>query len=444
MKRQNAFREQLPTADPNLTDRTFNTIQQLRDTEKGALAIFTACSVNYLTKAVAMCRSALDNEPDATIIILLVDRRRAVQLSDKRIRIIWSEDLGAHNYLKLAFKYNIIEFNTSLKPLAALILLDLFDRVIYLDPDICVYAPLTPVHQALETNSIVLTPHAMSPYPGHSRPDDQDLLRFGAYNLGFFGVRDDFNSRSLLTWWNEQCMSKCFYEPQVGFAVDQRWMDLAPSFFEGICTLKDPGLNVAFWNLHERCLSNVDGTWMVNDQFPLRFIHFSSFVEDDDRAVAHKQTRYESGSRQDFALASKTYRNYLEACLQSVTVDETEYGYAYFTDGTPICPTFRRFYAVSRHPAICTEPDPFSSVVVRRYAKANHLSGKGQAEVAHQTFKTRDAYSMQQMVISRLFRFVLLIVGPDRYFLLMRYLSNYSSILNQTDISRSFDKRFRI
>ena len=425
-----------------LTD-TSNSLQRLRAERRGSFAIFTACSANYLTKAMAMCLSVLDHEPQATPVILLVDSKRDVQLRDPRVRIVWAEDLDFPDYLKCAFKYNIIELNTALKPFMALRLLEMFDRVIYLDPDVCVYAPLASVHAALETHSTALTPHALSPYSGEGRPDDQDLLRFGACNLGFFAVRADDNARALLRWWDAQCRVQCFYEPQIGLGVDQKWLDLAPSFFDGVHLLRDPGLNVAFWNLHERQLTRDGDRWIVNGGGPLRFVHFSSFVESDVQAIAGKQTRYPSGSRPDFANATQTYRAYLAASKDSAVLAHQDYAYAHFGNGSPISATLRRFYAISRHPAVLGAADPFNSEAVHGYAKQSGLLTGGSAVVGPHTFKAQSGYSRQQVAIATLFRAVLRLLGPDRYFLLLRYMSNYTSILNQTDIGQAFDRRFR-
>ena len=389
-----------------------------------------------------MCLSALDHEPDATLIILLVDEKRNVSLHDERIQIVWAEDLDFPDYLKCAFKYNIIELNTALKPFTTLRLLETFSRVIYLDPDVCVYAPLSPVHEALADHSAVLTPHALSPYIGNGRPADQDLLRFGAFNLGFFAFKADNRSRALLRWWDGQCRSNCFYEPQIGLGVDQKWMDLASSFFEGVHILRDLGLNVAFWNLHERKLSKINDIWHVNDHIPLRFIHFSSFITDDHSSIAAKQTRYEPGSRPDFASAAQTYRAYLEKSTSLAALGHLDYGYSHFKNGAPISATLRRFYAISKHPAITSVEDPFNSESVHEYAKVNGLLTQDKATASPTLFKAQSGYSKQQTVIRLVFRGVLKVIGPDKYFLLLRYLANYSSIFNQADIGESFDSRY--
>jgi hypothetical protein len=398
-------------------------------------AIFTACSVNYLAKAMAMCQSALDHHPDIALVILLVDKRRPIELFDVRVRVLWAEDLGFPDYLQCAFKYNIIELNTALKPFAALKLLESYEKVIYLDPDVCVFSPLTSVLSSLDEHSTVFTPHALSPYIGLGRPSDQDLLRFGCFNLGFFAANDSIDAKMLLTWWHHQCLDNCFYEPQLGLGVDQKWIDLAPAFFDGVYILKDPGLNVAFWNLHERRLHNSSTGWLVNDVTPLCFVHFSSFVEADRDIVADKQTRHAPGTRPDFSEVGDVYRQYLDSAKKSVTVDNMNYGYAQFDNNLSISPSLRRFYAVHRAERFKDCADPFmASGPVYIFAAVNNLLSFKPAVVSHANFKMSSSYSREQRIIATAFRWMLRLLGPDRYFILLRYLAHYSSILNQTDL----------
>jgi hypothetical protein len=397
--------------------------------------IFTACSVNYLAKAMAMCQSALDHHTDVALVILLVDKKRPITILDDRVSLLWAEDLGFPDYLQCAFKYNIIELNTALKPFAALKLLEEYKKVIYLDPDICVFSPLTSVISSLDEHSSLFTPHALSPYQGSGRPHDQDLLRFGCFNLGFFAVKDSPDALLLLKWWHRQCLANCFYEPQVGLGVDQKWIDLAPAFFNGVNILKDVGLNVAFWNLHERQLKKSPIGWFVNDVAPLGFVHFSSFVECDRTIVADKQTRYAAGTRPDFSEAADVYRQYLDAAKKSVSVENVSYGYAQFDNDLSISPSLRRFYAVYKADRFKDCLDPFTATgPVYAFASLNNLLSFKPAVVAHTNFKATSDYSRQQRMISTAFRWMLRLLGPDRYFTLLRYLAHYSSILNQTDL----------
>jgi hypothetical protein len=409
--------------------------QRLPGASTPDVVIFTACSVNYLGKAAAMCRSAADHHPDVDLVILVVDTKRPVTIADPRIQLLWAEDVGFPDYLQCAFKYNIIELNTALKPFVAMHLLRTYSKVIFLDPDVCVFGPLGSSIRALDQHSAVFTPIAVTPYLGDGRPDDVDLLRFGSNCLGYFAVNRSPDARMLLQWWHEQCRDKCFYEPQIGLAVDQKWIDLAPSFFDGTFILKDLGLNVAFWNLHERTISRSPAGWMINGEHPLGFVHFSSFSEADRQVIADKQTRHAAGSRPDFVEAADVYREYLKASKALVEVSDADYGYSKFDNGVAISPTLRRFYALRKDEKFGAEPNPFdSNGPVYAFAEKNRLLSHKAAALSHLHFRAAASHSRERRAVAFFFRLLLRLLGPDRYFLLLRYLAHYSSIFNQTDL----------
>lgn len=403
---------------------------------KSNSVVFTACSVNYLCKAITLCRSVFDHNHGVDFVIIVADRKRPVVLNDSRIRLIWAEEIGYPEFLHCAFKYNIIELNTAVKPFFARMLLEEYEKVVYLDPDVYVFSSLDVIFDELNSNSVILTPHSLSPYEGDGRPNDQDLLRFGCFNLGFFAVNRSSSAHSLLMWWHHQCMNYCYYEPQAGLGVDQKWLDLVPAFFEDVLISKNPGLNVAFWNLHEREISRTeDARWLINGDHTLIFVHFSSFSAVDRTLVAEKQTRYEPGSRPDFMAVGDVYRTKIQSSTDLISVDNLDYGYSKFDDGTSISPTLRRFYSALREKCLNKNFDPFISTgELYSLACRNMLLTKNNAIVAHSNFKTINMYTKERKFISFGFRVMLKILGPDRYFSLMRYLSYYSSILNQADV----------
>lgn len=385
-----------------------------------------------------MCRSILDHDPDIDVVILLVDRKRPLTIEDDRIRIIWSEDTSFPNYLQSAFRYNIIELNTALKPHVAAMLLRQYEKVIYLDPDTFAFNSLRPLLTDMNTYDVLLSPHALAPYTDSHRPNEVDLLRFGAFNLGFFAVRNKPSAQAMLAWWDLRCQRDCWYEPSQGLGVDQKWMDLAPSFFDGIHVIKHPGVNVAFWNLHERTIARrPDGAWTVNGDHPLIFVHFSSYNEHDAAAVAGKQTRYDTGTRPDFSLARAVYAAALARSEHSLSANETEYGYNRMSDGSMISPALRRFYAALMDKKFDDVGDPFDALgAVHAFARRHRLFSKHARPDKHINFKAEKSFGREKVLLDKGFRLALRVLGPDRYFMLMRYLAHYSSILHQADLFR--------
>lgn len=397
-------------------------------------AAVTICSLNYVPKAKVLLETYREFHPTDDLYLLIVDRRpESFAAGEIPAAVIWADELGIDSFQRKAFSFDVIELNTNVKPFVLRKLLSRYDQVLYLDPDICVYAPLTPVFDALQSASVVVTPHANTPVLDGHVPDDLGFLRFGAYNLGFVGVSRCPEAEAFLDWWGARCMALGFYEPQSGLAVDQKWVDLAPAFFPDLKILHDPGLNVAFWNLHERSFSEGNGGYLVNGVYTLRFVHFSSFSENTPEVIANKQTRFLPGSRPDLLPLAETYAAKLRAASNGGTRWPTEYGFDFFDDGVPITPTLRRVYATL--PLSFPDANPFSAQsAVRQYAARRRLLNKNGQPSKRLTFKDVGKFERHERLIFAFLRLALRVLGPDRYFALMRYMAHISSIRNQAGV----------
>lgn len=151
-------------------------------------AAITICSINYISKALVLFKSYLELNPDDDFFLVIVDKKSEINITLPSLNIIWVEDMPIDQLLQHAFEYDVIEFNTNVKPTALKFLLETYDSVIYLDPDIKIYSSLSSVFESLSTASVVVTPHANTPIIDGKKPDDLELLKFGAFNLGFVGV----------------------------------------------------------------------------------------------------------------------------------------------------------------------------------------------------------------------------------------------------------------
>ena len=177
-------------------------------------------------------------------------------------------------------KYDILELNTNVKPTFMKFLIERFslETLVYLDPDICVYAPLAPVFRALQGGaSAVLTPHMTAPVFDGRLPSEQDMLYNGTFNLGFIAV-GAAPRQSSASWWERRCLDLGYSEGRTGLFVDQKWMNLAPGLFADLAILRDAGCNMAYWNLHERSLVPTGAGYAVKNavsaDVPLCFFHF--------------------------------------------------------------------------------------------------------------------------------------------------------------------------
>lgn len=191
---------------------------------------------------------------------------------------IFSSSLKIENFRSWIFKHNIVEACTAVKgPFLKQLMSSSYDAVIYLDPDTCLFSKLNDIIQQLNSYSIILTPHQLSPDNERRSIIDNEIcsLKTGIYNLGFLAVRNDSEGKRFSDWWSDRLINFCYDDIVNGLFVDQRWCDHIPSFFERVLINKDPGLNVASWNLSGRELKfNSHGNLEVNGH-PLKFWHFT-------------------------------------------------------------------------------------------------------------------------------------------------------------------------
>lgn len=392
---------------------------------------FTVCARNYFAQARLLARSFHRHHPECDFHVVLMDRRdEAFAAAHPDIRITWVEDLGLPNFHAHSMRFDVIEFSTNVKPHCLGLLLERYQKALYLDPDTYLFDRLDVVFDALDTASVTVTPATMTPVMDGHQPDDIEFMRVGVFNLGFVGVARGTEGQAFARWWSDRCLSDGFHETQSGVFVDQKWVNLAPCYFEHTRILRDPGLNMAPWNLHERRLSLVDGRRIVNDSGTLKFFHFSSFDPHHPQGIAKRQTRFAEGERGDLATLLDGYAaELLEAGFEHCS--RLPYTFDQTPTGDYISPTLRRLYANKAY-GFPLDADPWQpDSALMRFARAKRLIGPAIGPAKRLTSKDLAGYGRQVKLMSYLFRIALRVFGPNRYFALMRYLAHASSIRNQ-------------
>jgi hypothetical protein len=391
-----------------------------------AFAVFTVCNLAYLPRALVLAES-LSAVCAARLRIYLVDRKVDLDASRFPADVTWIEDVGVPGLSHLAFKYDITELSTSLKPFLALGLLERFEKVIFLDPDTCLYGPIEPILDDLDRHSILLTPHYVTPQPDDLETPDLMMMRFGSFNLGFFGVRRADQSLRFLRWWSDRCLRFGFFETQFGLSTDQKWASIVPCFFDDLGISFHLGYNVAFWNLHERSLArDVAGRYLVNGRFPLVFFHFSSFDEAHPEMLTRRPLPDAFLARAGVSELATAYQRALAARKSSVPFER--YGFDYMSDGAYISPTLRRAYACvsSEFPP---DHDPFDARgVVGTFARKNFLLEGKQSPYVPSGLADAGTHARTLGFAYAAMRLMLRVMGPNRFANLSRllvYLSSY-------------------
>lgn len=404
------------------------------NTSSDNFSVFTVCNLAYLPKALVLAESFLRFH-GKLLKIFIFDKKISVDLPESLAEFIWIEDIGVSDIYQMAFKYDIIEFSTSLKPFIALKLLENQAKVIFLDPDTCLFDLLTPVLLDLEKYPIVLTPHYTKPHSDALPDSDMGMMRFGSFNLGFFAINKSEEGLEFLRWWSDRCIRFGYFEAQFGLSTDQKWVSIAPCFFPKLHVSFNLGYNVAFWNVQERMLSKVaDGKYLVNNEFPLIFFHFSSFDEKDPGRLSKRHLAEEHINRKDLRELSFSYKTALQS--HSLPASKIKYGFDYMSNGDYISPTLRRAFAcVSAE--IPVEVDPFdSNGLVGEFARKNFLLEKNPGSYESNSYsdigKNRNKFALINMVM----RLILRIIGPNKFANFSRLLVYLSSYRQNRDLWR--------
>jgi glycosyltransferase involved in cell wall biosynthesis/SAM-dependent methyltransferase len=306
--------------------------------------ICTIIAKNYVAQARVLARSFAKHHPDGTCHVLVLDDYEGfIDAAEEPFEILTTDDLSIDGFDRMAAIYDVLELSTAVKPwlLRTLLARDGIDAITYLDPDIEVFAPLDDVDGLIAEHGLVLIPHVTEPMPRDGKkPSETDILIAGVYNLGFIGIGQGAATDHLLDWWAERLETDCRVDPQRGYFVDQRWMDFAPGIVPSLKILRDPGYDVAYWNLPSRELArNGSDEWTVND-LPLRFYHFSGFDPDDPHRLSKHQDRV---SLRDEPLLAELCQGYGASLLDCGYrgAQEWEYTYSRLADGTKLDSTMR-------------------------------------------------------------------------------------------------------
>jgi hypothetical protein len=310
---------------------------------------FVVCTIaakNYLAHVRVLADSCLTHHPGSKIVVLLADEVSGYfQPDEEKFDLVHLEELGIERLDAFRFKYSTLELSTAVKPFFLEHLLKQHRKVVYLDPDILVTNTLLDLSKLLERYSIILTPHLLEPIDDDRRPNELDVLLAGVYNLGFIAIAGTETAILFLKWWQRRVYDNCVKEPLKGLFVDQKWLELALGFFDGILILRDQGYNVAFWNMGQRALTLVDGKYFISDR-PLRFFHFSGYDPDNMNQISKHQDRFTLKDMPRYLALFENYRKLLDSKGYQA-VKQWPWAYDCFDNGIRIPEPARAIYRES-------------------------------------------------------------------------------------------------
>lgn len=322
---------------------------------------FTSAAVNYLPKVRMLAESIRKYHPEWEFVLALPDAPGSeIDFSREPIdEVLPVATLDIPDLTRWIYFHAIVELATAIKPwvLKSLLARPDVGRVLYFDPDMVLFSRLDDLLEKLEGNNVALTPHQTVPEAGLEAIKDNEIcsLKHGIFNLGFVGVSATDEGRRFAAWWADRVYHFCKADIPNGLFTDQKWIDFAPVFFDGVVILKNPRYNVATWNLTTRRFAGDAVHGFTVDGQPLGFYHFTGFDSGAHQVMASKNA---PGNASVQALVD-WYREATRFDSED-PASKVRWTYGQYADGSPIPLLHRRLYR-ERVDLQSAYPDPFDT-----------------------------------------------------------------------------------
>jgi hypothetical protein len=324
----------------------------------------TIVTVGFLPFARVFAQSFLEHHPDLRVTVLVVDDRDGTfHLAAEPFEVLHLRDIGVslQEECRMAAIYDATEMACAFKPWLMRHLLDSgAEPVLYFDADIWVFGPLDDLADLARRHGVVITPHTTEPIPRDGwRPTEREILQVGAYNAGFVGM--GAAGRRMTQWWSDRLRRDGIREVADMLFTDQRWLDFVPGYFPHV-VLRDPTVNVAYWNIYGRELGQNADSITVNGE-RLRFFHFSGF----DPSHPELLSAYSSIQPPPGSVLGRLCSDYARRLIiAGYGCEPSEYRYERLSNGIKLDRPMRRAYRAALIDAeVKGTPEPPNPFVTR-------------------------------------------------------------------------------
>ena len=265
-------------------------LQVSTDMQKNS-AFCSICTTNYTPYSGLLSLSLKNAGQNETHYVLIVDFEEKYREVIKKFEFhpVFMSELLIPGVDKLIEKYTVFELVNVLKPFFMEWLLKKhpeINKLVYLDADTYVYAPLNEIFDYLDKNSrisVALTPHVCDYKASIAISDysiEQLLFKYGLFNGGFYAIKNDQNALEFFDWHKRKLSKFGFNNLDLCMFADQKILDFAPLLFEFVGIFRNKSYNVAFWNYFEREIEFKNSSYYIENK-KLVFFHFSNLRIDE-------------------------------------------------------------------------------------------------------------------------------------------------------------------
>ena len=329
-----------------------------------SISIALVATVAYLPQALTACEMLHQKNQHVNDYFILVpdilESKEKIENSlniskySFNVTLLSPEDCDlSYTFKSMTFYYTALELCCALKP----VILNYINKStsfkywIYIDSDIYCLNDLNPILNELENSSIFLTAHRNKPFQAGVKSVfngvDSVLYSSGSINAGVIGIKRSEFASEFIDWFERTLIFYCFddwrispndrVEPKTTLFLDQRWLDLAPTYFDGVIVSRDRGHNCAYWNMDGDDLRDGDEGVYCGEDLVI-FLHLSEF--NIKNPVNYGNINYSK---------NLTWCRIMEEYLGSITRNtpdnfQMEYGYSNYQDGQKITRQDRHAY----------------------------------------------------------------------------------------------------
>jgi hypothetical protein len=178
--------------------------------------------------------------------------------------------------------------------------------VTYLDGDLFFFESPDAIYQELREDAVAIIPHRYGARISR-------LLKFGTYNVGWVGARNDPDGISVISWWRERCIEWCHDYVDGDRFADQGYLDSFSSRFPRVRVIENIGANLAPWNIGNYQIDFRDDRVMIDTTAPLIFFHFQGLKRDFGCLIFNNHRVYRAPFSSD--VRQHIYKPYVDELL---------------------------------------------------------------------------------------------------------------------------------
>jgi hypothetical protein len=269
---------------------------------------------NYLSRGLALYHSLARHAPGSRLWVLCLSEACygalvALDLPDLVPRRLSDFETADPEVAATRPHRSLIEYYFTCSPAWMLFVLNNepdAEWVTYLDGDLFFFASPEPIYGELQDAAVAIIPHR---YPAKLAK----LKKFGTYNVGWVGARNDSDGIAVIKWWRERCIEWCHdYVDGARFA-DQGYLDSFSSRSARVKVIENIGANLAPWNVANYRIDFRNDRVMIETIYPLIFFHFQGLKKGLGCFIFSSHRQYRAPLSR--VMRNQVYRPYIAELL---------------------------------------------------------------------------------------------------------------------------------